>query len=136
MNTPAVSREDLWKQYEISVDLYKHYLKLVIEMNVFYYAITGAIVSYYFAHRTEEPEIRFALVLPILMSLLLAGFFIYGSIMNRFSRVDMFRIRDALGLRVAPEFAVLSWLLVIFAALMGLVAISLGVLLLGCVNVA
>ena len=136
MTAPPVSRDDLWKQYEISVDLYKHYLKLAIEINVFYYAITGAIVSYYFAHRTAEPEIRFALALPILMSILLAAFFIYGSIMNRYSREEMFRIRDALGLRVAPEFAVLSWILIIFAALMGLVAISLGALLLGCINVA
>ena len=136
MNTPAVSRDDLWKQYEINVDLYKHYLKLAIEMNVFYYAITGAIVSYYFAHRVEQPAIRFALGLPMLMSVFLAVFFIYGCIMNRFSRQEMFRIRDALGLCVAPEFAVLSWLLGIFAVLMGLVAISLGALLLGYANVA
>jgi len=136
MNIPALSKDDLWKQYEISVDLYKHYLKLVIEMNVFYYAITGAIVSYYFAHRTEAPEIRFALMLPILMSVLLAGFFIYGSRMNRYSREEMFRVRDALGLHVAPEFAVLGWLLLIFAALMGLVSLSLGAILFGCVNIA
>ena len=74
MNALALSKDDLWKQYEISVDLYKHYLKLTIEINVFYYAITGAIVSYYFAHRAEAPDIRFALMLPILMSVLLALF--------------------------------------------------------------
>ena len=136
MNALTLSKDDLWKQYEISVDLYKHYLKLAIEINVFYYAITGAIVSYYFAHRMEAPEIRFALMLPILMSVLLALFFIYGSIMNRYSRDEMFRVRDALGLRVAPEFAVLGWLLVVFAALMVLVALSLGAILFGCVNVA
>lgn len=136
MNALALSKDDLWKQYEISVDLYKHYLKLTIEINVFYYAITGAIVTYYFAHRMEAPDIRFALMLPILMSVLLALFFIYGSIMNRYSRDEMFRVRDALGLRVSPEFAVLGWLLVIFAALMALVALSLGAILLGCVNVA
>jgi|GEM_PF-4395242 len=45
MNALVFSKEDLWKQYEISVDLYKHYLKLTIEINVFYYAITGAIVN-------------------------------------------------------------------------------------------
>jgi len=50
MTAPTIIRNALWKQYEISVDLYKHYLKLAIEINVFYYAITGAIVSYYFAH--------------------------------------------------------------------------------------
>jgi hypothetical protein len=136
MNALTLSKDDLWKQYEISIDLYKHYLKLTIEINIFYYAITGAIVSYYFAHRMESPDIRFSLLLPILMSVLLALFFIYGSIMNRHSRDEMFRVRDALGLRVSPEFAVLSWLLVIFAALMVLVALSLGAILLGCVNVA
>jgi len=136
MNVLTLSKDDLWKQCEISVDLYKHYLKLTIEINVFYYAITGAIVSYYFAHRMEAPDIRFALMLPILMSVLLALFFIYGSIINRYSRDEMFRVRDALGLRVAPEFAVLGWLLVVFAALMVLVALSLGAILFGCVNVA
>ena len=136
MNALALSKDDLWKQYEISVDLYKHYLKLAIEINVFYYAITGAIVSYYFAHRMEAPEIRFALMLPILMSVLLALFFVYGSIMNRYSRDEVFRVRDALGLRVAPEFAVLGWLLIVFAALMVLVALSLGAILFGYVNVA
>lgn len=135
MNALALSKDDLWKQYEISVDLYKHYLKLAIEINVFYYAITGAIVSYYFTHHMESPEIRFALLLPILMSVLLALFFIYGSIMNRYSRDEMFRVRDALGLRVAPEFAVLGWLLIVFAALMVLVALSLGAILFGYVNV-
>lgn len=136
MNALELSKDDLWKQYEISVDLYKHYLKLAIEINVFYYAITGAIVSYYFAHRMEAPEIRFALMLPILMSVLLTLFFVYGSIMNRYSRDEVFRVRDALGLRVAPELAVLGWLLIVFAALMALVALSLGAILFGCVNVA
>jgi len=136
MNQSSLSKNDLWKQYEVSVDLYKHYLKLVIELNVFYYAITGAIVSYYFAHRMEAPEVRFALILPILMSVLLAGFFIYGSRMNRYSREEMFRVRNALGLQVVPEFAVLGWLLLIFSALMVIVALSLGTILFGFVNIA
>jgi hypothetical protein len=48
----APTREDLWKQYEVHVDLYKHYLKLSVEVNVFYYAITGALLSYFFAHQS------------------------------------------------------------------------------------
>lgn len=135
MNTPLASREDLWKQYEISVDLYKHYLKLSIELSVFYYAITGAILSYYFTHKAD-PAVRFALLLPIAMSVLLALLFIYGAVLNRSSREEIFRIRDALGLTVGPEFAVLSWLLTIFAVLMIVVAIGLGGLVLGRVSVA
>ena len=130
-----MTREDLWKQYEVHVDLYKHYLKLSVEVNVFYYAITGALLSYYFAHRSEG-SIRFALVLPLLMSVMLGGLFIYGAILNRVSRTEVFRVRDALGLQVAPDFAVLGWFLAICAVLMLAVAIGLAALLVGCISVA
>ena len=130
-----LSHEDLWKQYEIQIDLYKHYLKLTIEINVLYYAITGALLSYYFAHRSEV-SIRFALVLPFLMSVMLGVLFIYGAVLNRVSRTDVFKLRDALGLQVAPEFAVLGWFLVICAVLMLTVAIGLAALVTGYISVA
>jgi hypothetical protein len=135
VNTPMVSRQDLWEQYKISVDLYKHYLKLTIELNVFYYAITGAIISYYAAH-VAEAAVRYTLILPIAMSLLFACLFIYGAILNNTSRQELFSIRDALGLSVAPELAVLSWLLRICAGLILIVAAMLTALLLGCIRVA
>jgi hypothetical protein len=130
VNASMITRDDLWKQYEISVDLYKHYLKLAVEINAFYYAITGAILSYYFAHKAEE-SIRFALILPLLMSVFLALLFIYGAILNREMRAEVFRVRDALGLKAAPEFAVLGWFLTIFAILKIMVAAGLAGLLFG-----
>ena len=105
-----MTRDDLWRQYEIKVDLYKHYLKLTIEINALYYAITGALLSYYLAHRSNS-TVRFALILPLLMSILFGLLFIYGAILNRLSRAEIFRVRDALGLHVAPDLAVLGWLL-------------------------
>ena len=130
-----MTREDLWKQYEIKIDLYKHYLKLTIEINVFYYAITGALVSYYLAHR-DDSAVRFALILPLLMSVLFALLFIYGAIINRLSRAEIFRVRDALGLHVAPDLSVLGWLLSICAVLMLLVAAGLGGVVVGFLPVA
>jgi hypothetical protein len=62
--------------------------------------------------------------------------FIYGGILSRISREEMFRVRHALGLRVAPEFAVLSYLLPIFAVLMIVVAVTLSGIVLGCVHAA
>lgn len=135
MNAPMVSRPDLWKQYEIQVDLYKHYLKLTLEMNVFYYAITGAIVSYYFAHRAES-AVQYALFLPIIMSAMFSFLFIWGGQINLVSRKEMFRVRDALGLCTAPEFKVLTWLLRIFAVLMLTVAVTLSGLLFECLKIA
>jgi hypothetical protein len=135
VSTPTITRDDLWKQYEISVDLYKHYLKLAIEINVLYYAVTGALLSYYFAHKADGP-IRFALVLPLLMSVMLGGLFIYGAILNRISRAEMFRVRDGLRLQAAPDFAVLSWFLSICATLMLSVSVGLAALISGWVSVA
>jgi hypothetical protein len=135
VNAPMVSRQDLWEQYKISVDLYKHYLKLTIELNVFYYAITGAIISYYAAH-VGEAAVRYTLILPIAMSVLFASLFIYGAILNKTSRQELFTIRQSLGLSVVPELAVLSWLLRICAVLMLIVALMLTALLLGCIRVA
>ena len=126
---PFPTRAELMRQYEISVDLYKHHLKLAIELNIFYYAITGAIVSYYLAHQSE-PLMRWALALPLLMSLLFVGLFIYGGVQQNAFRYEVFRIRDALGLRVAPELLVLSIFLYIYSALMFGVAVGLGALML------
>ncbi len=116
--------ETLWRQYSMQVDLYKHYLKITIEFNVFYYAITGAIVSYYFAH-SSEPHIQYSLLLPIIMSFLFSGFFFYGSVLMKYSREEVFEIRDKLGFSTAPELNVLRVLLWIFSALMIFVSIGL-----------
>ena len=53
---PSLTDENidlLWKQFALNVDVYKFYLDLVIKINVFHYAITGAIISYYFQHKTD-----------------------------------------------------------------------------------
>jgi len=66
-------RELLWHQYQMNVDLYKGYLDLVVKINVFYYDITGAIVSFYFSN-ASEPLIKWSLLLPLLMSIALGVF--------------------------------------------------------------
>ena len=120
--------EALWRQYSMQVDLYKHYLKIAIEFNVLYYAITGAILSYYLTH-TSAPLIKYSLLLPLAMSVLFAGFFIYGAFLMKVSRNEVFEIRTSLGFSTAPDLNVLSVLLYIFAALMAIVAVAIVVLL-------
>jgi uncharacterized membrane protein YeiH len=114
-------RELLWEQYNLNVDLYRSYLELVVKMNVFYYAVTGAIVSYYFTHATE-PMVKWSLLLPLLMSVALGVFFLIGAWLARVPREETFKIRDALGLIAAPEIGVLIMLLIIVAVLMFVVA--------------
>ncbi len=121
-------RELLWKQYSQNVDLYRFYMELVVKLNVFYYAVTGAILSYYFSHTTME-SIHLSLVLPLVMSVAFAGFFIYGALLTSVLRADVFEIRDALQLRAAPDLGVLSVLLYIFAVVFLIVASACGYLL-------
>jgi uncharacterized membrane protein YbhN (UPF0104 family) len=115
--------ELLWKQYESQIGLYKFYIEIVIKLNAFHYAITGAILTFYFANR-GIPDIKWALLLPAFLSFCLAAFFAYGAERNLVSRRDVFNLRDLLKLSVVPELMVLTVLLVIFCVAHFLTCVS------------
>jgi hypothetical protein len=116
--------DSLWKQYQLHVDLYKHYLDLTLRFNVFYYAVTGAILSFYFS-RADVSVIRYSLLFPVLMSIGFGLFAFYAASLIEVTRQEIFAIRDALGLHTAPEVKVLAWLLRICAGLFVFVALCL-----------
>ncbi len=111
----------LWKQYSLHIELYKFYLEIVIKLNLFYYAITGPMLSFYFS-RSNESLLKYSLILPVAMSIALGIFFIYGIRRLKVVRQDVFNLRDQLSLSVAPDLNVLSYLLLIFSILFFLVA--------------
>lgn len=124
----AVSRSDLlWKQYELHVGLYKFYLELVVRVNVFYYAITGAIASYYFSHETNG-VVRFSLLLPIGFSFAIGGMFLYGASLLGVVRSELVSIRIQLELEAEPDVQVLVVLLRLFAIIILGVGVGLTVL--------
>jgi hypothetical protein len=47
-------KEIRWRQYQQHIDTYKFYLDLVVKLMGFYFAISGAIVSYYSTHAASE----------------------------------------------------------------------------------
>lgn len=110
-------RDVLWKQYQLHVDLYKHYLELVLKFNVFYYAATGALPSFYFS-KSEVPLIKYSLLFPVAMSVGFGILFIYGAVILKISRQDIFDLRDKLALETAPDVRVLAVLLYISAIMM------------------
>ena len=122
-----MEKEILWKQFVVYVDLYKFYMDLTIKINLFYYGITGAIVSFYFAH-PQTLLIRYALCLPVLMGFAFSGIFFYGAHLMPILRFDLFDIRDKLGLATAPDLGVLTLVLRIFAILLFFVAVGLVIL--------
>jgi|SRR5580658_3913569 hypothetical protein len=120
-----MDREELlWRQYELNIKMYRDYLGLVLKTNVLYYAITGAILSYYFSH-PEQSLAKYALLLPLVMSLALSTLFFIGSYLAKYTRAETFALQDALKLMVAPEIGVLMLLLVILGSLMLMVAAGL-----------
>ena len=122
--TLPVDKESLWKQYQLHVDLYKHYLELTLKFNVFHYAVTGAILSFYFS-KSDVSILRYSLLFPMVMSCGFGIFFLYASSLVESVRRDIFAIRDALGLYSAPEVKVLTILLRLSATLFLIVALSL-----------
>ena len=109
-------RELLWQQYNQAVELYKYYLDLVIKLNVFFYAVTGAILSFVVAHLSDA-NFKLAVLLPLTMSLGLAAFSLYGASLVPALRREIYACSNALGLKNAPEVRVLAVLLVLFAVI-------------------
>jgi hypothetical protein len=117
----------MWRQYELQVDLYKHNLDLVVKVNAGYYAITGAIVSYVLAH-SGVTRIRFALLLPMVLSagLLVLGGFSMAKL--RGTRGELLDLRGGLKLRAVPEVRVLGIVIGIATVCQALVLLGLCVL--------
>ncbi len=123
------SGELLWKKYEHEVSLNRGYLDLVLKINIFYYAITGAILSFYFLHVDDEPIVKFSLVLPFLMSLSFIYFFIRSAKASRYANKEIVDLAQAINFNGYSIIAkVLEHFLWIFSILMITVAIGLLVL--------
>ena len=122
-NQDPSKKEILWRQYNLHTDLYKFYLKLGLKANIYYYGITGAIVTYYLMHKNND-YIRYSLLLPVILWFLLILIFVYGAIMMKYPRKEIFDIRDELELSSAPELQVLSIFLCFFSFALLIVSIS------------
>jgi hypothetical protein len=107
---PVPTPDLLWKHIRDTWEL-------LLKFNVFYYAATGAIVSYYFS-KPDIPWMKFSLWFPILMSIGFAILFIYGASQTHVVRQELFDIRDKLGLDTAPEYKVLYIFLWVSSVLM------------------
>ena len=81
--------ERLWEEYKLHIELYKFHVDVVVRVNVFLFAGTGAIVSYYLASAsgaTGIGNIEYVLLLPIVLSAGLAVIFTLGARYHNVSR--------------------------------------------------
>lgn len=117
----------LWKQYELHVELYKFYMELTLKMNLFFYLITGGILTFYFANG-DRPFLRFSLLFPVVLAVTLGAISFYGAQLMAYIRAEVFEIRDELSLSTAPDVGVLGVILRAFGSVMFIVAIAMCVL--------
>ena len=118
----------LWKQYAVYVDLFKFYLDTALKANIWFYSITGAILTYYFkvmnddAKSPQNPSVeagslKYSLVLPMVLGFGLGIIFLFCSIQANDMRNKLTYILDELKLPGMPHVHVLIYFLV-FAGLL------------------
>jgi hypothetical protein len=74
---PLDEQERQWRQYQLLTEVTKHGIELLLKTNIFYFAVTGAMLSFYVT-RSNPADLaaRLALCLPLLMGLCFAGGFL------------------------------------------------------------
>lgn len=65
MSDELSDKELLWRQYHLLSDLYTFYLNLILNANLLFYGVTGAIVTYILAN-AHTLIIRWSLALSLL----------------------------------------------------------------------
>lgn len=112
-DSQRASPETLFKQYEGYVDLFNFYLDSSVKAVTWFYGITGAILSFFFSHQSDKSMIRFALLLPALMSVGLAAIFLYSSTQVKEMATYLKELQRRLGLVGTPHVQVLLSFLVL-----------------------
>jgi len=120
---PIPTRKLQWREYEVQVDLYKHYMDMLMKVNAFFYIITGGILSFYFVNY-GRPFVRFALLFPILMGFVLGAIFIYAASKRKIVVKIMREALESLDLVKAPDAQILYILLRTSAILFLIVGLS------------
>lgn len=98
----------LWRQYNVYTDLFKFYVNTTWQVVTWFYAITGAILVYYFDHAPKNSYLRYALVLPAVLSFGFSQIFALGSRQNKDLVNWLDYIRSQLNLPGRPHVEVLN----------------------------
>jgi hypothetical protein len=122
-------REISWRDYATSADLYKFYLEILVKITAFNYGVTGALLSFVLTRR-EIGYGKWALLLPVLLSLCLAGIFAFSLPLAKNMRDNSYLLAEKLGIEAAHDYTPLLYSLRTLIFLKTLSAVGLIILLL------
>jgi hypothetical protein len=122
----TVTKDDLRGERDVILDLYKHHLKLLLEANVFVYAVTGALLSFVIAH-LEIPHIRWVLAFPVVFDAAFAVFFWVTGNGIDYNEKELDLIASALNINVVPRLDALKLGLRVSSTALAVVAVLVAV---------
>lgn len=96
-------------QYGMMLDVYKFHFEIVLKLLIFYYAVSGGILSYYLS-QPNKGFTRYALVLPVFMSIVLGVFAFLGASQVNPMGEDIVRVTGDLQLDPFPSMKLLEHL--------------------------
>jgi len=140
-----------FKEFEMRVDSYRYYLTIALQVNVFFYFTTGAVLGFYLTGSKEQPannflefllsssgtkaqppnnHLEYFLLLPILIGAVLGGIFLYAARLQKRAADTIETIRGELikkkiDIREIPDLDLLYILLRIFGWIFFLVGLGL-----------
>ncbi len=115
----------LWNRYEMHIDLYKKYMDIVLKINLFYYGITGALLSFYFTKNGNGSTIEYSLLLPIFFSGALIALFFFAEKALKVSQKDLNSLIKQLGFSYYVRTDALNYIMRGSICFIGLTTISL-----------
>jgi len=85
----------LWNRYNLHIELYIKYMDMLLKLGLFYYGITGALLSFYFKNGGNGTMLEYSLLLPILFGLGFVSLFIFADRALNISQKDILElVRD------------------------------------------
>ena len=119
-------RQLLWNRYAMHVEAYHKYLDIVVKLNLFYYGITGAILSFYFTKASGNQYIEYSLLLPIFFSLGLCLLFSFALKALGVTKIDMINLAHQLKMKYYITIDAIIYMLWGSIIFVSVVALSIG----------
>ncbi len=122
-------RDMKWRQYELLTGFARHWLELALKACLFYFAVTGALLSFY-ASRPDPTKLvlRLTLLLPLVMGVCFMSVSAVHALTVKRARAEVKRLADELGFSSWPDPGGLGVWMWVSVVLYGLISSGLGVL--------
>lgn len=91
-----------FEELKLRVEAYQKYINTVLQVNAFYYPVTGAVLGFYL-NRPPNGQVVYILLLPIFMGAVLGGIFIYASGLEKNASKNIKEIIAEIGEKSSPN---------------------------------